>query len=120
MAATMLEKLFQRDLVEELEVMFIGCIIIRLDPRYVSFYVEGVKYSQGVMDILILFPDGRWAALEVKRASSSSKQPNQGYHVQTFDRLSYAAFICPDNKEEVLDDLQRTFGAHRQARLSRS
>jgi hypothetical protein len=112
----MRESRYQSELIEHLEEMFPGCIVIRLDPRYVDFYMDGEKFNQGVMDLLVLF-GGRWAALEVKPRANARRQPNQSYFIEGFDRQSYAAFICPENEEEVLDDLQRTLGRKRHARV---
>jgi hypothetical protein len=82
-----------------LESEFPGCMIIKQDPS-TSF--------QGVPDHLVLY-EGKWAALETKRASRSKRQPNQEYYVGQLDEMSYAAFVHPENLEEVMDDLQSTF-----------
>lgn len=96
----MRENKFQSDLIEELEELFPGCVVIKNDATYI----------QGFPDILILW--GRqWAALECKRSGSAPVQPNQPYWVVTLDSMSFAAFIYPENKEEVLYELQRAFGS---------
>ena len=93
-----LESKFQRELVKELEAMFPGCYIERSDPGY----------RQGTPDITIFFKD-KWAKLECKRSASSSHRPNQDYYVDMFDTMSFARFIYPENKDEVLDELQQAF-----------
>ena len=93
-----LERDFQAKLIKELKVMFKGCIIVKNDPNYI----------QGIPDLLILYND-RWAALEVKKSATAHHQPNQEYYVDLMDQMSFAAFIYPENKEEVLNELQQAF-----------
>lgn len=91
-----LERDFQSKLIKELKVMFKGCIIVKNDPNYI----------QGIPDLLILYND-RWAALEVKKSATAHHQPNQEYYVDLMDQMSFAAFIYPENKEEILYELQQ-------------
>ena len=91
-----LERDFQAKLIKELKVMFKGCIIVKNDPNYI----------QGIPDLLILYND-RWAALEVKKSAIAHHQPNQEYYVDLMDQMSFAAFIYPENKEEILYELQQ-------------
>ena len=91
-----LERDFQAKLIKELKVMFRGCIIVKNDPNYI----------QGIPDLLILYND-RWAALEVKKSEHAHHQPNQEYYVDLMDQMSFAAFIYPENKEEILYELQQ-------------
>ena len=91
-----LERDFQAKLIKELKVMFKGCIIVKKDPNYI----------QGIPDLLILYND-RWAALEVKKSATAHHQPNQEYYVDLMDQMSFAAFIYPENKEEILYELQQ-------------
>lgn len=92
---------YKAKLVVELNARFPGCEIISLDPAYTF---------QGIPDLLILFRD-RWAMLEVKKASNAKRQPNQPYYVDYFDRMSFCAFIYPENEEEVLDALQQALSS---------
>lgn len=101
----MLENKFKTKLINELEEMFPGCIVVHLDPNEI----------QGIPDILILYKN-KWAALEGKKSQFSPHQPNQNYYVDRMNRMSYANFIYPENKEEVLDELQRTFRTARKTR----
>lgn len=103
----MLENKFQNRVIKELKAMLPGCVVLINDPNYI----------QGFPDLLILYKK-RWAALECKRNIASKRQPNQDYYVDMLDAMSYAAFIYPDNMEEVLDELQQTLTSRRAARIS--
>lgn len=98
----MLESKFQSELIKELKKRFKGCIVLKNDANYI----------QGIPDILILFED-KWAALECKVANKSSRRPNQEYYVNQMNKMSFCSFISVENKEEVLNDLERSFGIKR-------
>lgn len=98
----MRESAFQAKLIRELEATFPGCIILKNDANN----------RQGIPDLIVLFGD-RWAALEVKASWFAPHQPNQDYYVERMDEMSFAAFICPENKQEIIDEIQATFGARR-------
>lgn len=95
----MLEKHFQRELIKELERRFPGCFVTKVEP-----------YIQGVPDLLILFKD-KWALLECKKseADRNDPRPNQEYYVDKFNKMSFSSFIYPENKLEVLDELEHAF-----------
>ena len=94
----MLESKFQANLVKELKQLFEGCIVMKNDSSYI----------QGIPDLLILY-NNKWAALECKKTARASHRPNQDYYVGLMDKMSFAKFISPENKEEVLHALQQTF-----------
>ena len=96
----LLESKFQAELKKEIKQRLPGCIVIKQDASQI----------QGIPDLLILHKD-RWAALEVKAHAKAHRQPNQEYYVDKLDGMSYAAFIHPGNKEDVLDALYRSFGS---------
>lgn len=89
---------FQAILKKELKEMFPGCIVTKLDSGDI----------QGIPDLLILYGD-RWAVLEVKRSARATKQPNQEYYVDLLNDMGFSRFIYPENKDEVLDDLENYF-----------
>lgn len=97
-----LERDFQAKLIKELKQIFKGCIIMKNDSSYI----------QGIPDLIILYND-RWAALEVKKSETASHRPNQEYYVDLMDSMSFAAFIYPENREEVLYELQQSLFARR-------
>lgn len=69
-------------------------------------------------DLTVLFED-KWATLECKKHCNSPSQPNQEYYVEVMGAMSFSSFIYPENKEEVLDALQRTFRPVRKTRVSK-
>lgn len=93
------ESKFQNKLIDILKDRFEGCIVLKNDPTYI----------QGIPDLLVLYKD-KWAALECKRSAGASHRPNQDYYVDTMNDMSFARFIFPENQEEVLNELQHTFG----------
>ena len=97
-----LERDFQAKLIKEIKQIFKGCIVMKNDSSYI----------QGIPDLLILYRD-KWAALEVKKSSTAHHQPNQEYYVELMDEMSYASFVYPENKEEVLYELQQTLFSRR-------
>jgi len=100
----MLESRFQSNLRMELLGLFPGCIILKNDEQQ----------CQGFPDLLILYQN-KWAALECKKSPREPFQPNQEYYLELLDDMSYASVIFPENKEEVLDELQRAFSVRRSA-----
>ncbi len=102
----MKESEFQARLIKEIEARLPGCIISKND------------HIQGIPDLLILYDD-RWASLEVKKSESASHRPNQDHYVDRMNAMSFSRFIFPENKEEVLDDLQRALQTSRKARVSK-
>jgi hypothetical protein len=94
----MLENKFQSKLVKELKEMFPGCIVMKNDASYI----------QGIPDLLILH-NNKWGSLECKKSANAKKQPNQEYYVGRMDDMSFAKFICPENKDEVLHELALHF-----------
>lgn len=94
----MLENKFQAMLIRKIKDMFPGCIVMKNDSSYI----------QGIPDLLVLHND-KWASLECKKTANAKKQPNQEYYIGRMNEMSFSRFICPENMEEVLDELHQTF-----------
>lgn len=94
----MLENKFQAKLIKDLKTMFPGCIVMKNDSSYL----------QGIPDLLVLHND-KWASLECKKSANAKRQPNQEYYVGRMNEMSFSRFICPENMEEVLNELQQAF-----------
>lgn len=94
------ENKFQSMLIKRLKKMFIGCIVIKLDSSYI----------QGIPDLLVLYKN-KWATLECKKSEVSAVRPNQKYYVDLMNSMSFSRFICPENMEVVLNELQQSFKA---------
>ena len=97
-----LESKFQAELVKELKRMLPGCIVLKNDANYL----------QGIPDLLVLF-ENKWAALECKKSEYEARRPNQTFYVDKMDAMSFAAFIYPESKKEILDELYAAFGVGR-------
>jgi hypothetical protein len=89
---------FQHKLINEIEARFPGSLVMKLDPTYI----------QGIPDLLILHED-HWATLECKKSASSPARPNQPYYVDLMNKMSFSAFIFPENKEAVLNAMEQSF-----------
>ena len=95
-----LERDFQSGLIKELERLFPGCLVMKLDANYI----------QGIPDLLVLYGE-RWAVLECKRSANATRRPNQEHYISRLDEMSFSRFVYPENREEVLHELQQAFRA---------
>ena len=91
-----LESGFQDRLINKLKKLFPGCMVFKMDQ------------IQGIPDLLILYRN-KWASLECKQSASAKRQPNQEYYVKKMNEMSFSRFVSPENKEEVLNELQQVF-----------
>ena len=101
------ENRYQAGLIKRLKAHFPGCEILKNDPNY----------RQGILDLTIFYGPC-WAMLEVKASATASERPNQAYYVEQMNNKSFAAFIYPENEEEVLIALQEAFASRGATRLS--
>ena len=102
------ESKFQKGLIDDLKKRFPGCMVLKNDANYI----------QGVPDLMVLYND-HWATLECKKAHNAEHQPNQDYYVKRMNDMSFSRFVYPENKEDVLRELQQSFQSGRSTRISR-
>lgn len=98
----MRENKFQAQLINELYEMFPGAMVLKNDSGY----------RQGILDLTILWKE-HWAMLEVKASRTAQVRPNQDWYVDQLAAMSFAAYIYPENKDEVLNALQQAFTSRR-------
>lgn len=94
----LLENRFQSKLIKRIKKQFDGCTVLKNDP----------KYLQGFPDIIVLYKD-KFAILEVKRKKDAIHQPNQDYYIDKYSPFIFASFVYPENVEEVLYEMERSF-----------
>ena len=104
----MRENAYQAKLIKRIRKELDGCVILKNDSSYL----------QGVPD-LVIFHGDKWGMLEVKAAIDSPFQPNQAYWVSELNHMSFAAFIYPENEDEVIRDLQSALAPRRRARTTK-
>lgn len=98
----MLESEYQSRLIKKIKDRFPGCWVEK----------SSTDFQQGMPDLTVYY-NHTWGKLEVKVSLDAPVQPNQQYYIDMFNRMSFAAIIAPENEEEVLVSLQRSFAAHR-------
>ena len=103
------ESKFQHELIKKIEDRFPGCVVMKNDPNYI----------QGIPDLSVLYKN-KWATLECKKSKDEKHQPNQDYYVEKMNNMSFSSFVYPENEEEVLDAMERTFKVGRTSRNSKS
>ncbi len=96
------ESKFQNELINEIKDLLPGSIILKNDPNYI----------QGIPDLTVLWND-KWATLEVKKTRKANHQPNQDHYVTEMNKMSFSRFVYPENKQEVLNELQQSFRSKR-------
>lgn len=94
------ERDFQGDLIKEITTRMPDAIVMKNNPNY----------KQGFPD-LVVYKGDSWGMLECKRGPNEPFQPNQEFYIDLLNKMSFARVIYPENKEEVLNELQRSFEA---------
>lgn len=103
-----LESKFQKDVIDDLKKKYPGCVILKNNPLYI----------QGFPDLTILYKK-HWAVLECKRSEDEEHQPNQDHYVEQLNDMSYSAFIFPENKEKIYNELEQALKPRRKSRVSK-
>lgn len=94
----MLERDYQPLLITRIQNRMPGARVVKNDPNIV----------QGYPDLTVYFGLS-FALLEVKASEKSKERPNQRWYIDNNDAV-FAAFIYPENEEEVLNALQQALG----------
>ena len=90
---------FKNELYKEIRERFPGSEVMPNDAGYL----------QGFPDATVYFPNGKYFLLEGKRTTKSSHRPNQDYYVNESPLCNNAKFIYPENKDEILKELERRY-----------
>ena len=91
-----LESGFQDKLRDEIKQKYPDSLIFKMDQ------------IQGIPDLLVLHKS-KWASLECKKNATASHRPNQDYYVDKLNDMSFARFVYPENKDQVLEELDLYF-----------
>lgn len=94
----MRESKFQKELIWEIKQRFPGAMVFKNDAGY----------KQGIPDLTILYKN-KWACLECKGNKDAHHQPNQDYYISKMNDMSFASFVYPENKEDVLNAMEQAF-----------
>jgi phosphoribosyl 1,2-cyclic phosphodiesterase len=87
---------YQAGLKIKIETLLPGCLVTKNDANHI----------QGLPDLTVFYRD-RWAFLEVKASEKSRERPNQRYYIEKWSEHSFAAFIFPENEQEILSALEQ-------------
>lgn len=103
----MKENEFQARFLQELRERLPGSIVLKNDECY----------CPGFPDVTVLHGE-HWAVLEMKRKKGAPMRPNQQYYLDKCkDMGGYTAVVYPENREEILRELQHTFQSAEPARV---
>lgn len=93
---------FKTALKKEIENRLPGSMVFYLNPNDIK----------GIPDLEVLY-ESRWAVLEAKASEedyrkdiANPEKMSQPYYVKKMNEMSFAAFIFPENKEEVLNAME--------------
>lgn len=93
------ESKFKSDLYKEIRRTYPGSEVLINDANYI----------QGIPDATVLLPNGKYVLLEGKRHSKASHRPNQDYYVDESPLRDHAFFVSPENKDDILKEIERRY-----------
>jgi len=85
---------------QRLQETFPGCTVLKNDPNRI----------QGIEDFTVLYGK-KWATLEAKISEKARRkpEPNQEHYVEQHGKMSYSAFVYPENEDQVFEELREHF-----------
>lgn len=93
---------FKTALKKDIQERLPGAMVVYLNPNDIK----------GIPDMEVMYND-RWAVLEAKASEedyrkdiANPEKMSQSYYVKKMNEMSFAAFIFPENKEEVLNAME--------------
>ena len=89
----------QSEIIKDIKTRFPDSFVLKNDSGYI----------QGFPDLTVLLPHGWWAVLEVKRSAHEKYRPNQEGYLEKTGNMNFSATIYPENKEEVLNAMERAY-----------
>lgn len=92
------ENAFQAKLIKDIKNEFPGAVILKNDANYI----------QGFPDLTILYKN-KWAVLECKKSAKEIHQPNQDDYIFLLNNMSFSAFIYPENRDSIMEELRLLF-----------
>lgn len=93
-----LERDFQKGLIKEIKQLFPDAIVKKNDPNYI----------QGIPDLSVDVGPYSYH-LECKKSAKSPFRPNQEYYLEQYNKNGgWARVIYPENKEDVLHEMEQT------------
>ena len=105
----MKESTLQKSVIDDIKSRLPGAIVLKNDANYIQGYPDLAVHYKGMV-----------ALLETKRHENSSKRPNQEFYISNANECGgFARFINTENKDVVLDELERTFKTQRITRFSK-
>ena len=78
-------------------------------PGVVEIEHNNPQFINGIHDLIVLGKNGKYAMLETKKSTDSSKRALQEYYVSEYSKYTYSTFVDPTNRDEVMNYLKEIF-----------